>query len=196
MRLYGLTGGIASGKSLAARRFAELGALVVDADRLGRELLAPGTPLSLTVIARFGPEIQSAPGEIERRALRRLIFADPEKRRTLERLLHPAIWEEAQRRFTEHPTRVPFGIFEAALLVESKLYTYLDGLIVVDCREETQRARLALRDGAGEEEIEKSLKSQTSREERLRLADYLLPNDDTPERLMRAVEALFLRLAP
>ena len=195
MRIYGLTGGIASGKSLAARRFAALGAQVVDADALSRELLAPGAPLSETVIERFGPEIASAPGEIDRRALRRLIFADPEKRRALEALLHPAIWREAQRRFEAHPPKAPFGIFEAALLVESGLYAQLDGLIVVDCREEMQRARLALRDGATAEEIEKSLKSQTNRQERLRLASYVLPNDATAEDLDAAVEALFLRLA-
>ena len=194
MNIFGLSGGIASGKSLAARYFGECGALVLDADQLGRELLAPGTPLTREVLARFGPTVGSAAGEIDRRALRRLIFTAAEKRCELEGLLHPAIWEAARRRFENNPSGAPLGIFEAALLVESGLYRQLDGLIVVDCAEETQRRRLARRDGVSPDEIEQTLKSQTSRAERLKLAHYVLNNDGDPDALRAAVVALFAKL--
>jgi dephospho-CoA kinase len=148
MRVVGLTGGIASGKSTAARTLAELGAPIVDADQVARDVVAPGQPALNEIVRSFGREMLLPDGTLDRKRLGAVIFADADKRRTLNAITHPRIGLETQARLGQlRDEGVPVAIYEAALLVENGAHHGLDGLIVTVCDEETQLARLVLRDG-------------------------------------------------
>jgi dephospho-CoA kinase len=194
--IVGLTGGVASGKSTVAQLFAERGVPVIDLDQVARDVVAPGTPLLARVIERFGPEVRQADGSLDRRALRRRIFAHPQERRELEGLLHPAIL----RRTAELVATAggPYQIIVNPLLVEMDAPGRYDRVLVVDCEEAVQRARLGQRDGSGPEEIAGILAAQTTRARRLQLADDVIVNDGDLAALVPKVAALherYLRLA-
>ena len=147
MRMVGLTGGIGSGKSTVTAMFRELGAQVVDADQVARDVAEPGTP-GLEEVARRVPGVLDPSGHLDRAALGRRVFADPGERRALEGILHPRIREEVARR-TEALARagVTVVLYDAALLIENGLHRGMDGVILVSAPEAVQRARLAARDG-------------------------------------------------
>ena len=132
--MIGLTGGIASGKSTAARTLAELGARIVDADEVAREIVAPGQPALAEIVRTFGREMLRADGTLDRKRLGAVIFADADKRRALNAITHPRIAAETQARLGKlRGDGVPVAIYEAALLVENGVHHGLDGLIVVAC---------------------------------------------------------------
>jgi len=191
MKVYGLTGGIGSGKSTVARLLRELGHVVLDADAVARDVVRPGTPGLAQLTAAFGSEILDGQGELDRKRLGALVFGDEIARRRLNGITHPLIAAETARRLAELAGRgVPVAFYEAALLVENEAYRTLDGLIVVSSDAATQRRRVEARDGLSTEEAERRLAAQTSDAERRRVANVLLDNSGTLVALETQVRAL------
>lgn len=189
--LVALTGGVASGKSTVARLFEALGVTVLDADAIAREVVAPGSPLLERVVEHFGPELLAEDGSLRRALLRARIFADPEARHWLERLLHPEIERLLWSRAARAPG--PYCLVVVPLLVETGQQRHADRVLVVDAPEALQRARLRERDGATGAEADTMLGAQATREARLRVADDVVVNDGGPEGLRGQVEALHRR---
>lgn len=184
----GLTGGIASGKSTVAQRFAELGIPVVDADIAARDVVAPGTPGLARVIERFGPGVLADNGELDRRALRQRVFSDPGARQDLEAILHPLI-----RAAMEHSAERavgPYLVMVIPLLVESGERSRVDRILVVDVDEAVQLQRLRARDGGSLEQARAILASQAGRAARLAAADEVLSNNGSVTDLRQAVDRL------
>ena len=192
----GLTGGVASGKSTVAARFTELGVPVIDADEVARAVVAPGEPGFTDVLNRFGSGVLAANGELDRRALRDLIFADSASRKDLEAMLHPLIRAEMERR--EALVIGPYVVMAIPLLVEGGSRGRVDRILVVDVDESTQLARLMARDRSTAEQARAIIAAQTSRSNRLNAADDVLMNTGTVPELRQAVDQLherYLRLA-
>lgn len=175
MLRVGLTGGIASGKSTVADLFAAHGATVLDADRIAREVVEPGTPGLAALVNAEGGGILDHEGRLDRAELRRRLFADPDTRRGVERILHPLILSEMQRQ-GDRATGAPYQVFVIPLLVEAGLEHVVDRVLVVDCPEEVQIARMMARDGATREQAMRALAAQASRERRLAAADDVIEN--------------------
>jgi dephospho-CoA kinase len=170
----GLTGGIASGKSTVADMFADLGAVVIDTDVIAREVVAPGMPALDDIRARFGEDIFDSTGNLDRSAMRRIIFADATARSDLEAILHPRIGEETRRQ--AEVAGGDYQVIVVPLLVGSALREFVDRVLVVDCDEETQIERLLARDAETREQAQRILRAQASREERLAIADDVVNN--------------------
>ena len=173
----GLTGGIASGKSLVAKELAALGAVVIDADVLAREVVGPGTDGLAVVVKRFGDAVLRE-GRLDRARLGEIIFADPEARRDLERIVHPAVRARAAELEQAAPADAVV-VHVIPLLVETGQQDLFDVVVVVDVDPETQLARLAARDGLNAVEGEARLAAQASREQRLAAADIVIDNRGT-----------------
>jgi dephospho-CoA kinase len=186
--LIALTGGIASGKSAVAEEFAKLGVPVLDTDEIAREVVAPGSPTLGQLVAEFGPEILDANSRLDRAHMRERVFADPEQRRKLEAITHPAIRAELARRSAE--AGGDYQIHVIPLLVETGRADAYDRVLVVDCPEEAQLQRLQARDGSSREQAEEILAAQVSREERLEVAHDVIENTGTLEDLQRFVQTL------
>jgi dephospho-CoA kinase len=192
----GLTGGIASGKSTVARRFVELGVPVIDADAAARAVVAPGKPGLAAVSERFGPRVLAENGELDRRALRDLIFKDPGSRRDLEAILHPLIRADMEQ--SAESAVGPYVVLDIPLLVEGGSRDRVDRILVVDVDETMQLQRVMARDGCTEQQAHAILASQASRSARLAAADDVLLNAGTVTDLRQAVDHLherYLRLA-
>lgn len=186
-----LTGGIASGKSTVARCFEELGVPVIDMDAVAREVVEPGQPLLEALFARFGAGIRRPDGSLDRTALRAIVFADPAARQDLEALTHPAIREASEA----HAARAsgPYLIMAIPLLAETGGRNRFDRVLVVDCDESVQLARLRARDGGSPEQARAILAAQATREQRLAIADDVIRNDGGLDHLRRQAEALHAR---
>jgi len=184
----GLTGGIASGKSLVAEMFAESGAVIIDTDVIAREVVAPGQPALEDIAAEFGESLVSGDGELDRAALSDIIFADNEARKRLEAILHPKISEQTRRQADESGGE--YQLIVVPLLVNSALRNFVDRILVVDCDEDTQIRRLTARDGESDERARRMLAAQASRTERLAIADDVIRNDGTVADLRQQVAAL------
>ena len=198
MRVIGLTGGIASGKSTAARTLAELGARVVDADAIAREIVAPGQPALAEIVRAFGREMLLPDGTLDRKRLGAVIFADADKRRALNAITHPRIAMETQARLGRlREEGVPVAVYEAALLVENRVHEALDGLIVVVCDEAAQLARLMGRDGYSEPDARARIAAQASVAEKVKAATWVVdtsgPLTDTKRQLARVWEEILSR---
>jgi dephospho-CoA kinase len=188
VRVIGLTGGIGCGKSLAAQYFAELGALVIDADQLARAAIERGSQGFDEVISFFGDSILNN-GDIDRRALGELIFKDPEAKKKLESIIHPFVrhqFEEAVASLKSDENLV----YEIPLLVETGAQDRFDIVITVESELENRIARLRQR-GMHISEIEGRIASQATREQRVAVADYLIENDGTEDELLRQVENIW-----
>lgn len=192
MKAFAITGGIASGKSAACARFAELGAEVIDADQVSRDLVQPGTEGLAEVVAAFGSDMLNADGSLDRRKMREHVFADPAARKRLEAILHPRVRVELRRRALL--SQAPYVLLAIPLLVETGHYDWVSGIIVVDVSVETQTARLILRDRVDDALARQMLAAQVSREARLAMADYVLDNNGTLAQLRLQVDALHQRL--
>jgi dephospho-CoA kinase len=184
----GLTGGVASGKSLVAGMFVKLGAELVDTDQIAREIVAPGEPGLAAVRDAFGAGIVDARGELDRVALRKLVFADPAKRDTLERLLHPLIRARTLERIAA--ATGPYTIVAVPLLVETDFGRHVDRVAVVDCPESLQLERLMRRDGLPRAEALAMIAAQTDRKSRLRAAHDVIDNGGDREVTRRQVAQL------
>lgn len=196
MLVVGLTGGIASGKSAASQRFEDLGVPVIDADRLARELVEPGQDALNEISRTFGPEVLTDSGQLDRAGLRQRIFADPEARGRLERILHPRIRAAMRTRVAR--LRAPYVVLVIPLLLETGQTDMVDRVLVIDTPESLQRTRLKARDGSDPAEVERILASQVSRQRRLEAADEVIENSGDLRQLDDAVLELhhkYLRLA-
>jgi dephospho-CoA kinase len=198
MRVIGLTGGIASGKSTAARMLAELGAPVVDADQIARDVVQPGQPALAEIVDAFGAEVLLPDGTLDRKRLGALVFADADKRRRLNAITHPRIGGATQGRLAElRAAGAPLAIYEAALIVENGLHRALDGLIVVSCSEAQQLARLVGRDGLGEDEARARIAAQAPLADKLAAATWVVDTGgslaDTRQQIGRIWEQIVSR---
>lgn len=187
----GLTGGIASGKTLVSRLFARLGVPILDTDELAREVVAPGSTGLEAIRARFGAGVIDAQGQLDRRALRAQVFASTEARRDLEAITHPRIRELVEQRAAT--AGGPYQIHVVPLLVEAGRRASVDRVLVVDCPESLQIERLMQRDGGSREQAEAILAAQASRAQRLAVADDVITNDGDPRQVEQAVAALHAR---
>jgi dephospho-CoA kinase len=193
MLTVGLTGGIGAGKSEALRLLAERGATIVDADRIAREVVEPGTPGLAAVVAAFGAEILTPEGTLDRPRLGRIVFADPERRRALNAIIHPLVRARAaELRAAAAPDAIV--VEDVPLLAENQLQGNYDAVIVVDASEATRLARLTRLRGMSEEDARSRMAAQASREERLRIADLVLRNDGELADLARQVDQAWERL--
>jgi len=186
--ILGLTGGIGSGKSAAARCFAEQGVHVVDADQAARWVVMPGEPALAQIAQHFGEQVLQANGELDRAALRQQIFQDAEQRRWLESLLHPLIRQAIDQHLAQADSA--YAILVSPLLIESGQYQRTQRVLVVDVPESLQVQRTMARDGVTEAQVQAILKAQLSREARLQQAHDVLLNDGTPEHLAQEVQRL------
>jgi dephospho-CoA kinase len=194
--LVGLTGGIASGKSLVSAIFKELGARVIDADQLAREVVAPGQPAYREIVEAFGEEILGPDGRLDRKKLGASVFADPGRRRRLEAVTHPRIQalREARLRALADQGFEGIVIQDAALLIEVGGIQAVDRLVVVYVDEATERERLMARDGLSEAEARQRIASQMPLQEKARLAHYVVDNGGSPEETRRQVQAIYQAL--
>lgn len=196
MLRVGLTGGIGSGKSTVARQFAELGVPIIDTDVIARDLVAPGRPLLTRIAEQFGADLLTADGSLDRERLRDAVFEDPDKRRQLEDLLHPAIRERMLRQ--ADAASGPYLILVVPLLVEKGWQSLVDRVLVVDALVDDQIRRTMARDGLPEARVRSILATQASREQRLAAADDVIRNEGSLDKLLQQVQDLhrfYLQLA-
>ena len=190
----GLTGGVASGKSTVSAMLAELGAVVVDADVLAREAVAPGSDGLAEVVAAFGPGVLTADGALDRPAVGAIVFADEAKRRVLEGIIHPRV----RARAGEIEAAAPEGavvVHDIPLLTETGQAGSFDAVVVVDVPVETQVERMVTLRGMSPEEAQSRVDAQASREERLAVATYVVDNTGTLEELRDRVHSVYAELA-
>ncbi|WP_210441100.1 dephospho-CoA kinase [Nocardioides xinjiangensis] len=190
----GLTGGIASGKSTVSAILAGLGAVVVDADVIAREVVARGTPGLAAVVEEFGPDLLTPDGELDRPAMGALVFADPAARRRLEAIVHPLV----QRRSAELEAAADPGavvVHDIPLLAEVGRAGQFDAVVVVDAPTEVQVSRMVEDRGWTREEAEARIAAQASREDRLSIATHVVVNTGTLDDLRRRVEEVYAELS-
>jgi dephospho-CoA kinase len=188
MYIVGLTGGIGSGKSEAARLFAELGVPIVDVDIISHELTASGQATLKEITVVFGKDILNSDGRLNRAALRQKVFTDGEARKKLEAILHPAIYNKAIERLQENAS-APYQILAIPLLFESDRYlNIINRSLVIDSDTKLQIARASKRDGLLEADIQKIIDVQMPREKRNALADDLILNDGLIEELKEKIK--------
>lgn len=191
-----VTGGIASGKTAVSDHFARLGAAIVDTDVIARQVVEPGQPALNRIIREFGTDFLDDQGGLDRRKMREAIFSDPSRRSLLESILHPLIAEEVLRKIRR--LDAPYCILVIPLYAESSAYTWIDRILVVDVSQEVQLQRVMERDRINREQAQAILNAQTSRKDRLALADDVLDNSGTLTELQTKVETLhekYLNLA-
>lgn len=187
--IVGITGGIGSGKSTVADRFAALGVVLVDADLIAHQMTGPGGPAMPAIIAEFGPQIAAADGRLDRAAMREMAFKDPEARKRLERILHPMIRAESDRQIAA--AKSPYVMTVVPLLVETGGHKgRAQRILVVDCPEEVQVQRVMVRSQLPREQVLAIMKVQASRAQRLAVADDVVDNGGDPAALDAQVEAL------
>ncbi len=186
--ILGLTGGIGSGKSAAAEHFSSLGVHVVDADHAARWVVEPGRPALAKIVEHFGPGVLQGNGQLDRAALRKLIFEVPEQRLWLEALLHPLIADE----IVEHlgKAQSPYAILVSPLLIESGQFSMTQRVLVIDAPEQLQIERTLQRDQTSEQQVQAILKAQSGRQDRVSHADDVVVNDRDLAWLHSEVERL------
>jgi len=170
-----LTGGIASGKTAVSDRFAQLGVPVIDTDIIAREVVQPAQPALFQITEVFGQKVLTEEGHLDRRKMRQIVFSDPDSRKQLERILHPAIRARALEQVQSLDS--PYGILVVPLLAESGSFQWTDRVLVVDVDPAIQIDRVMKRDGIDSEQARAILKAQTTRQHRLGLADDVIEND-------------------
>jgi len=187
----GLTGGIASGKSTAAKFFGALGVPILDSDQIARDVVEPGQPPLERLIERFGRKILTPDGHLDRPALREIVFSDPKARADLEALTHPAIGAAMEARSAA--AGGPYQVLVIPLMVEKNLSAHVDRVLVVDCDEELQIRRLRDRDGSTPAQVQAILQAQAPRAARLKAADDVIHNDTDMSAVREQVAALHAR---
>lgn len=189
----GLTGGVASGKSTVSAMLAELGAVIIDADVLAREVVARGTPGLVAVVAEFGTELLTPDGDLDRAAMGSLVFADAGARKRLEAIVHPLVFE----RIVELESQAPDDavvVHDIPLLAESGRAATFDAVLVVHAPAELQVTRMTQDRGWTREEAEARIAAQASAEDRLALATHVIDNTGSTDELRRRVEAVYAAL--
>ncbi len=188
MLAVGITGGIGSGKSAAADRFAELGVPVIDADVIARQIVEPGRPACKKVIEVFGAEFATADGGLDRSKLRKMVFSVPEKKTQLESILHPEIHAEILRQLSD--LSAPYAIVVIPLLAEGNRTYPLDRVLVIDAPAKLQIDRVSNRDNESAQEVERIIHLQATRKDRLEMADDVISNTGTKQSLRNSVDEL------
>ncbi|MCS5513960.1 dephospho-CoA kinase [Curtobacterium flaccumfaciens pv. betae] len=198
MHIIGLTGGIAAGKSTVSRRWTEHGAVVVDADRLARDAVAPGSPGLAQVAERFGPSVIAADGSLDRPALGSIVFADPAARKDLEAITHPEVWRLAQQAFDTAEAADPDAVvvYDVPLLAEARGSRPLrfDAVVVVDAPAAQRIERLVEHRGMARDEAERRVAAQASDADRLALADHVVDATGTLEQTIRSADEVWARI--
>jgi len=180
VHVFGLTGGLASGKGVVSARFAARGLPVINADDLARDVVQPGTPGLAAVVAEFGADVVDTRGELDRRRLAQRVFGEPEARKRLEAITHPRIGAAMLERVAELGRRgEALACYEAPLLVEIGRADALRPLVVVAASTETQVARAMQRDALPEAEVRARIAAQLPLADKVRVADYVIENDGT-----------------
>jgi len=194
--LVGLTGGIATGKSTVSEILRQLGCEIIDADRLARDVVEPEQPAWKQIVAEFGGGVVTAEGALDRKKLGAIVFADPERRKRLEAITHPAIRARFQARLDELAAQGFAGIvvFDAPVMIESGNYKNMDRLVVVVTDDATQAGRLQERDGTDEAEGRRKIASQMPLAEKAKLADYVIDNSGDREATAAEVRRVFAAL--
>lgn len=189
VHLFGLTGGIASGKSAVARRFRERGVPVIDADQLAREAVAPGTVGLAAIVERFGRAVLCEDGALDRKRLASVVFGDDDARLALNAIVHPQVtaltFKEASRLGAQGE---PLACYEAALIVENGVADAFRPLVVVFAPEELQVSRGAARDGVAPEEVKARIRAQTPLADKVAAADFVIDNTGTLAELERRAD--------
>ncbi|MDA0567425.1 dephospho-CoA kinase [Streptomonospora sp. S1-112] len=194
MLRVGLTGGIGSGKSAVARRLADHGAVVVDADQIAREVVEPGTPGLAEVVAEFGPDILTPEGRLDRPRLGEIVFSDPARLARLNAIVHPRVGARTEELMAAAPADAVV-VYDVPLLVENDLGALYDVVVVVDLPEEEQVARVVANRGMPAEQVRARIKAQATRERRRAAADLVIDNSGTPADLDRQVAELWADLS-
>jgi dephospho-CoA kinase len=192
LRVFGLTGGIGSGKSAAAARLRARGLPVVNADELARVAVVPGSETLAQLVEYFGPGILKLDGELDRPKLGGIVFSDPEARRALDRMVHPTVRALASERFAALAERgEPLACYEVPLLYESGLEKTYSPVVVVNAPDAQRKPRLAARDGLDSRQVEARIAAQMPLPEKVRRAEYVIENDATLAELERRADAVF-----
>ncbi|KQO64771.1 dephospho-CoA kinase [Curtobacterium sp. Leaf261] len=198
MRIIGLTGGIAAGKSTVSRRWAEHGAVIVDADRLARAAVDPGTPGLAAIAERFGPSVIAPDGALDRPALGTIVFSDADARADLNAITHPEVWRLAQERFAAAQDADPDAVvvYDVPLLAEAAEGRPLrfDAVVVVDAPAAVRIERLVEHRGMGRPEAERRIGAQASDADRLALADEVVDATGSLEDTIRSADAVWRRV--
>lgn len=195
MKVIGLTGGIATGKSTVASMLRELGAKIIDADDLAREIVRPGQEAWQDIVEAFGRKILREDKTIDREKLRKIIFKHKKARKRLESITHPRIRTLAQQRIQKLAAEgAEIIVYEAPLLFENQVHLWLRPVILVACDSATQKRRLQERDGLKEREIRQHLKAQMVLEEKRKLADFIIENTAALEGLKRQVKEIWEKI--
>ena len=199
MKIAGLTGGLACGKSFVAAALRELGCYVIEADALGHEVMEPGGPAYEAIVREFGAEVLRADGTVDRSRLAGLVFTDAERLKKLNAIVHPAVQALAAERFGEIGARDPDAIviYVAAILIETGGHRQVEKLILVSCSRQQQIERAMRRPGATEKDVLARLERQLPLQEKRRFADYFIDTSGTTEETLRQTRMVFedLRLA-
>jgi dephospho-CoA kinase len=195
MTRIALTGGIATGKSYVVGRLRAAGVPVVDADALAREVVAPGTPGLRAIVGRFGQELLTPEGALDRARLGEIVFRDPVARRDLEAITHPAIRERIAGFFAAQPSDIPFAVADIPLLYETGGEARFDRVVVVACEPETQIMRVMARDGLSRQDAERRMAAQIPIADKVARADYVIRTDGTHAETDEQVAALLEKLA-
>jgi dephospho-CoA kinase len=196
MLRIGLTGGLASGKSFVGRALAEMGCQLIEADSLGHQVMAKGAEAYPAILQEFGPEILNDQHEIDRRKLGALVFADPERLKKLNAIVHPAVRARSVSLTEALAQRDPHGIivYEAAILVETGSFRDYNRLIVASCTEEQQIERAVARDHLTREEVQNRLRRQMPLEEKVKYADYVIDTSGTKEHTLDQTRTVYASL--
>ncbi len=194
--LVGLTGGIATGKSTVSAMFAHLGARIVDADLLAREVVMPGQPAHAEIVREFGSDVLQEDGSLDRKRLGAVVFADAARRKRLEAITHPAIHARQQRILSVYDEEAFEGIviWDAALLIESSSARGMDKVVVVVADAATELGRLMARDGFSEEAARRRIASQMPLSEKVKVADYVIDNSGSRAETERRVREVYRAL--
>jgi dephospho-CoA kinase len=193
MLTVGLTGGIGAGKSEVARLLVGCGAVLVDSDRIAREVVEPGTEGLAAVVAEFGPEVLAADGTLDRPKLGAIVFADDERRKALSAIVHPLVGRRSAR-LQEEAGADAIVVHDVPLLTENGLAPLYDLVVVVDASTATRLDRLVRLRGMSEDEARARMAAQADREQRLAVADLVVDNDGPLERLEPQVRAVWRKL--
>jgi dephospho-CoA kinase len=191
MLKIGLTGGIGSGKSSVAKYFAELGITIIDADKIARELVATGTSTLTKIVKHFGNKVLTNRGTLDRKYLRKLIFSNPKQKQWLEKLLHPLIYQEMEKRVQQ--VNSPYCVLVIPLLLETRQEKLVDRILVVDAPQQLQINRTMKKNKISETEVKAIIVTQANREQRLTSADDIIYNDNSLTELKQQVQQLHQR---
>ena len=196
MRVLGLTGGIGSGKTIVGKMFAQLGAEIIDADQLARDVVEPGQPALGEIVERFGPDVLQVDGRLDRARLGGIVFADAAARAALNAITHPRIRERMAAAVSARKDRSGVLILVIPLLYESARTALVEAVIVVWVDPQTQLRRLVERGGLTDEQARQRIAAQMPLDQKRALADHVIDNRGTPEETRRQVETIYRGYAP